>query len=484
MDAQPVQNELCLTPKQMMEQAEQYALGKSQKPTTTTLLLAVMAGAFIGLAFLFYITVTTGSSGEAWGLSRFVGGIAFGLGLVLVVLCGAELFTSSVLSAISLANKQINLGQMLSLWGKAYVGNFVGAITLAFLVFGAGLYNLHDGAWGLNALTIADHKLHHSFTEAFILGVLCNLLVCLAIWLTFSSKTALGKSLLVLLPVSLFVSSGFEHSIANMFMVPLGIAIVEFAPASFWQSIGMQASQFTDLNVSHFIVANLIPVTLGNIVGGAVLVGLTNWVVYRRPSLTTTPTTKITPLSLSPSEATMTMSVTVKEILNPAPITVVAGSRVAVAIDKLNENNQTSAPVINQSGNLVGFFSLHDVMVEMWCTDYRATTELKVEQVMSSELITVDADQDISAVIEYLCIDKEQLYPTSSMGYATRFVSGTLSERAHAIKVSRPKIIPVIEKGEFIGTISHTEIQSVLRPLFGATESQASLSEVEDAQMA
>ena len=218
------------SPKEMMAEAEKYALYKASKSTGMTVGLAIMAGMFIGIAFLFYITVTTGNGHESWGLSRLAGGIAFSLGLILVVLCGGELFTSSVLSCIAWANREISFKKMLTIWGKVYVGNFIGALLLLLIVSVAAVYQSGHGEWGLNALNIAQHKLHHTTAQAFALGVLCNLLVCLAIWLTFSTGNALAKAFMVMLPVAMFVSSGFEHCVANMFMVPLGIVIQSTAP--------------------------------------------------------------------------------------------------------------------------------------------------------------------------------------------------------------------------------------------------------------
>ncbi len=256
-----------LLPPEMMIEAERFALSKASKSSSMTVSLAVMAGAFIGLAFLFYITVTTGSASAGWGLSRFAGGLAFSLGLILIVLCGGELFTSSVLSSISWANKQISFRKMMSIWAKVYVGNFIGAMLLLALVFAAGLYQLDHGQWGLNALNIALHKVHHTPVQAIALGVLCNLLVCLAIWLTFCTSNPLTKAILTILPVAMFVSTGFEHCVANMFMIPLAIAIQSFAPESFWLSINASPNTYADLNIVQFITANLIPVTIGNIIG-------------------------------------------------------------------------------------------------------------------------------------------------------------------------------------------------------------------------
>jgi len=273
------------TPAEMMVEAEKYASAKAKKSTGTILGLGAMAGLFIGLAFVFYTTVTTGSSaaGVAWGLSKLAGGIAFSLGLILVVICGGELFTSSVLSILAWANKEISSIKMLSIWSKVYLGNFLGAMLLLLLVTGAGLYESGNGQWGLNALNIAQHKLHHTFIQAFTLGILCNLLVCLAVWLAFSSHNAFTKAFMTILPVALFVSTGFEHCVANMFMIPLGITIHAFAPETFWTTVGIDASHYADLTIANFIFKNLIPVTLGNIVGGAILVGMSNWYIFSLP---------------------------------------------------------------------------------------------------------------------------------------------------------------------------------------------------------
>ncbi|OOQ64621.1 formate transporter FocA [Vibrio parahaemolyticus] len=463
------QNHQDFFPKEMMAEAGKIAFSKANKTSSMTLGLAIMAGAFIGLAFLFYITVTTGSANTGWGLSRLAGGIAFSMGLILIVICGGELFTSSVLSSISWANKQISFGKMLSIWGKVYVGNFIGAMFLLALVTAAGLYQMDAGQWGLNALNIAQHKLHHTLLQAFALGVLCNLLVCLAIWLTFSSANAMTKALMTILPVAMFVSSGFEHCVANMFMVPLGIVIANFAPESFWASVGVPASQYADLNVAHFISANLIPVTFGNIVGGAVLVGLANWCIYRRPELKAANVSSITNTTQlsSVKEITMKNASFVKDIMNPKPVTLSVEMPVAAALDTLLDNNLTSAPVVDLHNRLVGFFSAHDVMVELWCQDYIPVKDQKVVDLMSRDVVAIDAGDRLVDVVEFLCIDKEQLYPTSSMGIATRLTSLSLEERAKSMKVSKPQVLPVLENGQMVGVVTRQEVLKALRPVFG-----------------
>ncbi|MCE9679568.1 formate transporter FocA [Shewanella sp. AS1] len=262
----------------MYQYAENYGVTKSARGHKQSIALAIFAGAFIALAFVFYITVTTGST-ASWGGVRLLGGLAFSLGLILVVVCGGELFTSTVLNTVAWAQKLITTRDMFICWVRVFIGNFIGAILILLLVFAAKMHDLDGGAWGLNALHIAQHKLHHTWGQAFALGILCNMLVCLGVWMTFATKDVLTKVVLLILPVAMFVSSGFEHSIANLFMVPFGIVIANFAGSGFFETVGVSAAEFSDLTVSHFIFHNLIPVVLGNIVGGGVLVGLGFWAV-------------------------------------------------------------------------------------------------------------------------------------------------------------------------------------------------------------
>ncbi len=273
-----------LLPHQITEKADDIAYSKATKAFLSAFYLAITAGMFISLAFVFYITVTTGMQDMPWGLSKLIGGLAFSMGLLLVVVVGGELFTSSTLTLIAKASHRITTGRMLKNWAVVYFGNYVGATFLVFLIFFAGLYNADNGQWGLNALQVAQHKLHHSFTEAVALGTLCNIMVCLAIWMAFGARTITDKMFAVLLPVAMFVASGFEHSIANMFMVPTGIMIHHYAPPEFWTLIGRNPSEFADITSANFIINNLIPVTIGNIIGGGVIVGLMHWMIYLRPA--------------------------------------------------------------------------------------------------------------------------------------------------------------------------------------------------------
>lgn len=268
-----------LSPVAMTKLAESIGVYKTTKKPVNTFLSAIIAGVFISIAFLFYITVTTGSANSPYGLTKLVGGICFSMGLMLVVVCGADLFTSTILTCVAKATNRISWPQMLSNWTNVYFGNLVGALLFVILIWFADLHLTADGGWGLNALNTASKKLEHTYIAAICLGILANLMVCLAAWMSYSGRSLTDKTLIMILPVAMFVASGFEHSIANMFMIPIGIVIKNFASPEFWQLIDMLPEQFAHLTIKNFIVDNLIPVTIGNIIGG-LLVGLTFWAIY------------------------------------------------------------------------------------------------------------------------------------------------------------------------------------------------------------
>ncbi len=274
-----------LLPPDMAKKAEDVGVAKVTKDSLTTFFLAMTAGAFIGIAFIFYTVVTTGTADMAYGMAKLVGGICFSMGLMLVVICGGELFTSTVLTVVAKASNKISWGQLFKNWCLVYFGNFVGAILLVGIMLVSEHYNNAGGQIGINYMNIAQHKLHHHFWQAVALGVMCNVMVCLAVWMTFGARSVTDKLLAMILPVAMFVAAGFEHCIANMFEIPMAIGVFANADAEFWQTAGVEASKYADLTWSNFIINNLIPVTIGNIIGGGLLVGLTYWVIYRRPEL-------------------------------------------------------------------------------------------------------------------------------------------------------------------------------------------------------
>jgi formate transporter len=227
--------------------------------------------------------VTAGAGDVPFGLARLAAGVVFCLGLVLVVVAGAELFTGNNLIVMAWADRRITLGRLLRNWGIVYAGNMVGAVATAALVYAARQYEFGDGAVGLNALAIADTKASLGWGQALALGILCNALVCLAVWLSYGARSLTDKFFAILLPISAFVAAGFEHSVANMYFLPLGLFVKSGASDAFWQASGASAGDYGNLTWAHAGVDNLLPVTLGNIFGGAVMVGLVYWLVYRRP---------------------------------------------------------------------------------------------------------------------------------------------------------------------------------------------------------
>jgi formate/nitrite transporter len=270
-----------LLPAEIAEKAEQVGVQKTRLDWITLLTLAVLGGAFIALGGMFATTVLAGAGDLPFGVGRLLAGLVFCLGLILVVAGGAELFTGNTLMVIACVSQCVRLREMLRAWLIVYVGNFVGGIGTALLVFLAGQYLSGQGEVAAAALGIARGKVLLPFDRALFLGVLCNVLVCLAIWLSYGARTTSDKILAVLFPISAFVAAGFEHSVANMYFIPLGLLIVDWGPASLWQQIGGSAADYAALTWARFIVS-LVPVTIGNIIGGGLLVGGVYWFVYLR----------------------------------------------------------------------------------------------------------------------------------------------------------------------------------------------------------
>ena len=257
------------SPPEIAARVEAAGVAKANLPVLQTLTLGTLAGAFISFGSLFFMLVTT-DSGLGLGIERLMGGVAFSLGLILVVVAGAELFTGNNLIVIAWADRKIGSLSLLRNWGLVYAANFVGAAATAVLVDLSGVLDISGGAIGSKAIAIAEAKASLSFSEAFFRGILCNALVCLAIWLAMAARDVTGKILAIIFPIAAFVAIGFEHSVANMFFFPLGMIAAPDAAAA-------------GLTVGSFI-ENLVPVTLGNIVGGSVFVALIYYVIYVRGS--------------------------------------------------------------------------------------------------------------------------------------------------------------------------------------------------------
>ena len=248
-------------PPAIAKRVEAAGVAKVHLGFLQTLTLAVLAGAFISFGAMLFTLVMTGND-LGLGLGRLVGGIAFSLGLILVIIAGAELFTGNNLIVMAWADRKISATEVLRNWVLVYVGNFIGAVATAVFVYGSGTLGMGDGAVARTALSIAQAKVSLPYEQAFIRGILCNALVCLAVWLSYAARTVAGKILAIVFPISAFVALGFEHSIANMYFIPLGMMLDDTI------TVGQLAG-------------NLLAVTAGNLIGGSVLVGLVYWIVYR-----------------------------------------------------------------------------------------------------------------------------------------------------------------------------------------------------------
>ncbi len=256
------------SPKEIAERIEAVGVRKAQLPLLPMAALGLLAGGFIGLGALFFNLVASDPD-LGFAAKRVFGGVVFSLGLILVVVAGAELFTGNNLMVMARVHGKITTGLMLRNFAVVYAANFVGAAGLAAIVTFSGHDSMNGGLVGESAVAIGLAKCQIGFSEAFFRGVLCNLLVCLAVWLAMAGRSVIDRVVAVIFPVSAFVAAGFEHCIANMYFVPLAIFLAgDGAPAG--------------LDWSSFLINNLIPVTLGNLVGGAGLVGLVYHLIYGR----------------------------------------------------------------------------------------------------------------------------------------------------------------------------------------------------------
>jgi formate transporter len=259
------------SPKEIAARVESIGVAKARLPWLSMLMLSVLAGAFIGLGALYFVLIRSDPT-LGFAARQALGGVAFSLGLVLVVVAGAELFTGNNLLAMAWADGKISTGDLLRNWAIVCVGNFIGAAGLALLVFLSRHTEMNNGAIAEEYLRIAAAKVTLPFWTAFFKGVLCNVLVCMAVWMALAGRSVIDKIAAIVFPISAFVAAGFEHSIANMYVVPLAMLLQTF------DHIGATAQTITWAG----LFSNLIPVIMGNIIGGSVLVGLVYHVIYRR----------------------------------------------------------------------------------------------------------------------------------------------------------------------------------------------------------
>lgn len=265
------------TPAEMARRAEASGVRKANRDIISAFFLAIQAGAFIAFGAALY-THAVHDSTMAVGMTKLIGGLAFSLGLILVVIAGADLFTGDTLMVMACFTRAITYRQMLRSWTIVFIGNLVGSLAIVLLVHLSGHWLGNNGMIGAEALSIANAKVNLTPVQAFTSGMLCNILVCLAIWLCYSARSVTDKILAILFPITAFVALGFEHSIANMYFIPAGLLL---------KGNAVICSQLGDINLSNlslygFVVKNLVPVVIGNMIGGAIFVGTVYWILYLR----------------------------------------------------------------------------------------------------------------------------------------------------------------------------------------------------------
>ena len=259
------------SPKEIAAHVETMGVAKARLPLLSMLMLSVLAGAFVGLGALYFVIVRSDPS-LGFAARQVLGGVVFSLGLFLVVVAGAELFTGNNLLAMAWADGKISTRELLRNWAIVCCGNFVGAAGLAVLVYLSRHTEMNNGAIAQEYVRIATAKVALPFWTAFFKGVLCNVLVCMAVWMALAGRSVIDKAVAIVFPISAFVAAGFEHSVANMYVIPLAMLLQTF------DNIGVGANPIT----WGGFFGNLVPVVLGNIIGGSVLVGLVYHVIYRR----------------------------------------------------------------------------------------------------------------------------------------------------------------------------------------------------------
>jgi len=266
-------------PAQMAARVEKAGIVKGNLDFLSTFTLGVMAGAFIAFGAVLY-TYVIHDSAMSTGLTKLIGGLVFCLGLILVIVAGAELFTGNNLIVMAYVSRKVTMRQLLRNWGIVFAGNLVGSLGVVVLIWMTGQWTAGGSAVGVKALMIANGKVNLTVLQALSRGTLCNVLVCLAVWLCFSGRSVTDKILAIIFPITAFVALGFEHSVANMYFIPAGL-VLKHSPqvvAAAESALG-KAPDLSELTVGGFLIHNLLPVTIGNIIGGGVLGAAIYWFV-------------------------------------------------------------------------------------------------------------------------------------------------------------------------------------------------------------
>jgi len=353
-------------PAQMAARVEKAGITKGSLDLLSTFTLAVLAGAFIALGAVFFTYVIHDSPLSA-GLTKLIGGVVFCLGLILVIIAGAELFTGNNLLVMAYVSRKITLRQLLRNWAIVFGGNLVGSLIIVLLVSLSGQWTARAAAVGAKALVIANAKVNLTVWEALSRGILCNTLVCLAVWLCFSGRSVADKVLAILFPITAFVALGFEHSIANMYFIPAGLLVKQSPEVlSAAQVLLGKAPDLSRLTASGFLLHNLLPVTVGNVIGGGLFVGAVYWFVYLR----------------------RTAAEPIRRLMTAGPATVAAETSVAKAVEAMKQRGFGSV-LVGERGRAVGIVSEADVVRKVVAAGGDPAA-VSVREIMSTPLISVD----------------------------------------------------------------------------------------------
>jgi formate/nitrite transporter len=354
------------TPAQMAARVEKAGIVKGNRDTFSTFSLAVMAGVFIALGAVFFTFVIHDSELSS-GFTKLIGGFVFSLGLILVIITGAELFTGNNLIVMAVVSRKITLSQLGVNWGVVFAGNFVGSLIVVFLIFLAGMWTAGNASVGVTALAVANAKVNLTFWEALSRGILCNILVCLAVYLCFSGRSVTDKILAILFPITAFVALGFEHSVANMYFISAGLVLKQSPEVlvATGEMLG-QMPDLSNLTIYGFLVDNLLPVTLGNIIGGTLFVGLAHWFLFLRPA------------AVEP----------IRKLMTSGPPTVVLDTSVAEVVD-IMKIESTSSVLVGEPGVALGIVREADIVRKVVALD-KQPGSVTAGQIMTSPLISVD----------------------------------------------------------------------------------------------
>ena len=388
------------TPAQMAARVEKAGIAKGNLDFLSMYTLSVLAGTFIAFGAILYTYVIHDSS-LSLGLTKLLGGLVFCLGLILVIVAGAELFTGNNLIVMAYVSRKISLERLLRNWIIVFCGNFAGALVVVWLVSQSGQWTSSGAAVGVKALMIANGKVNLTFVEALSRGILCNILVCLAVWLCFSGRSVTDKVLAIIFPITAFVALGFEHSVANMYFIPAGLVLKQ-NPQVLSAAEGLlgQVPDLSRLTIPGFLISNLLPVTLGNIIGGGFLVGIIYWFIYLR----------------------RTAAEPIRKLMTQGPPVIAPDKTVAQAVEAMARYGGGSVLVGESDDNAVGIVSEADIVRNVLAAGANLDT-VKVEEIMSSPLISVDVKTPIYKIYHTMTEHRIRHLVITELGKKVGFVS-------------------------------------------------------------